>query len=29
VRATDLSPLDEDIVSRYEVPRKVASTIES
>jgi hypothetical protein len=29
VRATDLAPLDDDIVSRYEVPRKVASTIES
>jgi hypothetical protein len=29
VRASDLAPLDEDIVSRYEVPREVASTIES
>jgi hypothetical protein len=29
VRSSDLAPLDEDIVARYEVPREVASTIES
>jgi hypothetical protein len=29
VRASDLSPLDEDIVARHEVPREVATTIES
>jgi hypothetical protein len=29
VRASDLSPLDEDIVTRYEVPREIAATVES
>ena len=29
VRSSDLAPLDEDVVARYEVPREVASTIES